>query len=492
DKEMEDLDHEMLKMVVMSLERLKNGTYKESEDAEILWTTTTPTTTTTTVDGHGSNGNNNNNINNNSQGERETLALTTYVFSTLLGHEAVSDPVLLTKYKEIATRVRDQLISSSSSSLPSSSPSSKFVFKSEESRGNQGSSSPLPPPVSELVPYLCRFHCNNFSIHDAQLFTLAEGTFPIGALFNHSCRPNAIVMYEGKVQIVRALEDIEPGQEVCTSYVDNGVQRLERRQLLKDKYFFDCCCPRCEDHSLQGIETDKTTTTKKKKTGFRILDDLIEGDQDGEDGKKKINGEWLTHQFDTIILPGARSLQVVGPSLQPPSTFTRASFTSYILHSLVPLIQTEVSEHVYTDRLFEIFKVLQETPHCRPKPFTTTVMTNATSFFNTCLEHQSWTLASKIGTFILAMYLMIYPRHHPLIGLHCFTLAKSLWNDVEGGGLTSVRLSHEMLKLARNILKVSHGTTTTTTTTFTNLRENEVFVQEVESFMKTVEMELGS
>ncbi|KAG0308163.1 hypothetical protein BGZ97_000142 [Linnemannia gamsii] len=433
DKDMEDLDYEMLKMIVISIERLRNGAFKESKQSGVA------TATAAAAASHGT-------------GEQESLALTEYVFSTLMGHEAISDPAEIAKYREIATKIREQLIVA------------KFPFKSETSRGE-------PPSVAELMRYLCRFHCNNFSIHDSQLFTMAEGTFPVGALFNHSCRPNAIVMYEGQTQVVRTLEDIAVGQEVCTSYVDNGVQRAERRQLLRGKYYFDCLCPRCGGEG-SGITTEKT--------GFRILDDLIEGDQDGEDGKK-VDGEWLTKQFETIILPGARSLQAAGPSLQPPTMINRGSFTSYIIHSLVPLIQTGVTEQEYTERLFEIYNALRTTPHCTPKPFTTTVMTNATSFFNTSLEHQSWALASKIGTFILALYLMIYPRHHPLMGLHCFTLAKCLWNDVDGG-MTSVRLSHEILKLSHNILTVSHGRT----------GQNGSLVKEVEEFMRTVETELGS
>ncbi|KAG0380161.1 hypothetical protein BGX24_009872 [Mortierella sp. AD032] len=432
DKDMEDLDYEMLKMVVISIERLRSGAFKESKQSST-------SAAAAEVASHGA-------------GEKESLALTEYVFSTLMGHESISDPAEITKYREIATRIREQLIVA------------KFPFKSEVSQGE-------PPSVAELMRYLCRFHCNNFSIHDSQLFTMAEGTFPVGALFNHSCRPNAIVMYEGQTQVVRILEDIAVGQEVCTSYVDNGVQRGERRQLLRGKYYFDCLCPRCvnEESSKRG-----------EKTGFRILDDLIEGGQDGPDGNK-VDGEWLTKQFETIILPGARSLQVSGPSLQPPTMITRNSFTSYLIHSLVPLIQTGAPEQEYTERLFEIYSALQTTPHCTPKPFTTTVMTNATSFFNTSLEHESWALASKIGTFILALYLMVYPRHHPLVGLHCFTLAKCLWNDMEGG-MTSVRLSHEILKLSRNILTVSHGRT----------GQNGSLVKEVEAFMKTVETELGA
>ena len=447
---MDDLDYEMLKMVVMSIERLRNGSLQEA----IPPATTAASTPTSGAP------------------LQEPLELTAYVFSTLMGHSAVSDPGTLAKYEEIATRVREQLIQI------------KFPFKSSISQGE-------PPSVQELIQYLCRFRCNNFSIHDAQLFTMAEGTFPVGALFNHSCRPNAIVMYEGQVQIVRALEDIEVGQEVCTSYVDNGVQRQERRLLLKEKYYFDCQCPRCEEEegeteekvSEVAVESDPRKPVDQRRTGFRILDDLIEGDQDGPNGDGKVDGEWLTKQFETIILPGAKSLQTVGPPLKAPKIFTRASFTSYILHSLVPSIQSGVTETEYRTRLFDIYGKLQSTEHCQPKPFTTTVMTHATSFFNTCLEHQSWRLASKIGCFILAQYLMIYPRHHPLVALHGFTLAKSLWNDVEAG-MTSVRLSYEILGLTRRILKVSHGTQ--------RGDENGDLVREVEAFMRTVETELGS
>ncbi|KAF9586394.1 hypothetical protein BGW38_005825 [Lunasporangiospora selenospora] len=449
DKDRDDLDYEMLKMIVMSIERLRNGSFTESSDND----------TGAEDKSHHVN--------------KETLAMTAYVFSTLMGHESVADPGTLAQYKTIATEVRNQLLAS------------KFSFKSQTSSG-------APPSVDELVQYLCRFHCNNFSTHDSQLFTMAEGTFPVGALFNHSCRPNAIVMYEGQVQVVKALEDIEPGQEVCTSYVDNGVQRTERRALLKEKYYFDCQCPRCSDEedkvfkdSMMLAETKRTEEpsgeeTTLAHTGFRILDDLIEGDQDGPPGLK-VDGEWLTKQFGTIVLPGARTLQSVGPSIRPPSNFTRASFTSYVLHSLVPMILMGSPLDQYQQQLFEMYEALATTPHETPKPFTTAVMTNATSFFNTCLEHGgSWPLASKIGTFILAMYLMIYPRHHPLIGLHCFTLAKSLWNDMEGG-LASVRQSHDMLRLSLTILKVSHGQS----------GENGALVTEVETFMKTVETELG-
>src|SRR6185312_2607141 len=48
--------------------------------------------------------------------------------------------------------------------------------------------------TDDLVSYLCIFGCNNFTVHDNQIFPVGEGTYPVGSLFNHSCYPNAVVM----------------------------------------------------------------------------------------------------------------------------------------------------------------------------------------------------------------------------------------------------------------------------------------------------------
>ncbi|ORY03446.1 hypothetical protein K493DRAFT_311714 [Basidiobolus meristosporus CBS 931.73] len=53
---------------------------------------------------------------------------------------------------------------------------------------------PIPPNIT----------CNNFTIHDRELFPVGEGTYPIGSLFNHSCHPNCIVI----------IRPIEAGEEL--------------------------------------------------------------------------------------------------------------------------------------------------------------------------------------------------------------------------------------------------------------------------------------
>lgn len=67
--------------------------------------------------------------------------------------------------------------------------------------------------------------------------------------FNHSCRPNAHVSWNAKrdQQVIYALRNIEPGAELCVSYLDNssGTRRAQRHKELG----FACICDAC---SLSG------------------------------------------------------------------------------------------------------------------------------------------------------------------------------------------------------------------------------------------------
>ena len=40
------------------------------------------------------------------------------------------------------------------------------------------------------------------------------GLYPLGALANHSCKPSAVQVFRGRTMQIRALEDLESGQEV--------------------------------------------------------------------------------------------------------------------------------------------------------------------------------------------------------------------------------------------------------------------------------------
>nr|XP_026646827.1 N-lysine methyltransferase SMYD2 isoform X2 [Zonotrichia albicollis] len=88
-------------------------------------------------------------------------------------------------------------------------------------------------------------NCNGFTIEDEELSHLGSAIFPDVALMNHSCCPNVIVTYKGTLAEVRAVREIEPGEEIFSSYIDLLYPTEDRNDRLRDSYFFSCDCREC-------------------------------------------------------------------------------------------------------------------------------------------------------------------------------------------------------------------------------------------------------
>ncbi|MEJ1270551.1 SET and MYND domain containing 2 [Cricetulus griseus] len=94
------------------------------------------------------------------------------------------------------------------------------------------------PDHSSLVVLFAQVNCNGFTIEDEELSHLGSAIFPDVALMNHSCCPNVIVTYKGTLAEVRAVQEIHPGDEVFTSYIDLLYPTEDRNDRLRDSYFF--------------------------------------------------------------------------------------------------------------------------------------------------------------------------------------------------------------------------------------------------------------
>lgn len=72
------------------------------------------------------------------------------------------------------------------------------------------------------------------------------------ARLNHSCVPNASIGFtKEKNVVIRALRDIESGEEVTIGY-DKKVfgETAERREMLRASYNFHCLCEGCETNAI--------------------------------------------------------------------------------------------------------------------------------------------------------------------------------------------------------------------------------------------------
>ncbi|CAD7927604.1 unnamed protein product [Amoebophrya sp. A120] len=82
----------------------------------------------------------------------------------------------------------------------------------------------------------------------AKLCAHDDGLHHFGGLYNHSCAPNCEVRGATNLVLV-AIKDIEPGEEVCFSYV--GMDHLIlsaccRSEMLRIGWGANCFCPRCQ------------------------------------------------------------------------------------------------------------------------------------------------------------------------------------------------------------------------------------------------------
>jgi SET domain len=73
------------------------------------------------------------------------------------------------------------------------------------------------------------------------------GLYPLAAMINHSCIPNALRVFAGgEWMVVHASVNINKGEEILWSYVPPILTYPRRRQHLKKLHDFICHCARCE------------------------------------------------------------------------------------------------------------------------------------------------------------------------------------------------------------------------------------------------------
>jgi [histone H3]-lysine4/36 N-trimethyltransferase SMYD len=99
--------------------------------------------------------------------------------------------------------------------------------------------------LSFFESLLAKFRCNNFGIQSMLQEVIAHGIYPKGAILNHSCDPNAILLYEGVTQVIRAIKPLKEGDELFHSYTDLCKPTYLRQQHLQRTYGFICDCERC-------------------------------------------------------------------------------------------------------------------------------------------------------------------------------------------------------------------------------------------------------
>lgn len=105
-----------------------------------------------------------------------------------------------------------------------------------------------------IVDLISRFATNSITLTSPSLTPLGVCVSPSVALINHSCAPNAVVVFprstrdhptqEPEAQVI-AIRDINLDEEIFTSYIDTTLPRTQRQAALATTYNFACKCALC-------------------------------------------------------------------------------------------------------------------------------------------------------------------------------------------------------------------------------------------------------
>jgi len=68
---------------------------------------------------------------------------------------------------------------------------------------------------------------------------------PVAAIANHSCQPNAFVVFSGRSLHIRSLTDIPKDAEITIAYISTIDAWSTRQKELELRWHFTCACPVC-------------------------------------------------------------------------------------------------------------------------------------------------------------------------------------------------------------------------------------------------------
>jgi hypothetical protein len=114
----------------------------------------------------------------------------------------------------------------------------------------------------ELFTIYCKKAVNSHGVFNQCGDLIGESLDFAASIYDHSCRPNLSITYDGLAITFALLDDMKNGAEalkdpsrVYVSYVELAMSRTRRRRLLKERYYFHCQCERCLD-----LEDDQMTS----------------------------------------------------------------------------------------------------------------------------------------------------------------------------------------------------------------------------------------
>ncbi|KAK8549101.1 hypothetical protein V6N13_054146 [Hibiscus sabdariffa] len=280
--------------------------------------------------------------------------------------------------------------------------------------------------IKEIAENFSKFACNAHTICDSELRPLGTGLYPVISIINHSCLPNAVLVFEGRWAVVRAVQHIPKYSEVSISYVETAASTVARQKTLKEQYLFTCTCARCNKVG-QYDDIQESAILE----GYRCRDNgcsgflLRESDEKGFVCQKC----GLTRSKEEIrkIVTDIKALSDKAIKSKSSGNLQEAAD----LYKNIENLQKEVCH-----------------------PFSTSLMQTREKLLEILMQLEEWKEALTVCRSTIPVYERVYPGCHPLLGLQYYSCGKLEWllGETEDAIKTFTK--------AVDILRITHGTNT--------------------------------
>ncbi|KAF3970156.1 hypothetical protein CMV_006123 [Castanea mollissima] len=280
--------------------------------------------------------------------------------------------------------------------------------------------------IKEIAENFSKFACNAHTICDSELIPLGTGLYPVISIINHSCLPNSVLVFEGRLAVIRAVQHIPQGAEVLISYIDTTGSTMTRQKALKEQYLFTCTCPRCIKLG-QSDDIQESAVLE----GYRCKDEGCNGFLLRSSDDKG----FICQQCGRVR--DKEEIRKIASEVKSMSEKALMSLSSGNQLEAVSMYQT-------------IEKLQRKLCH----PFSISLMQTREKVLKILMELQNWREALAYCKLTIPVYQRVYPGFHPLLGLQYYTCGKLEWflGDTED--------AIKSVTKAMDILRITHGTNT--------------------------------
>ena len=111
------------------------------------------------------------------------------------------------------------------------------------------------PSKGEALLIYGRVIINSFNIMSTLEYKpIGIGLYLAASRLDHSCVPNATVIFLGRKLKVRCIEPVDNFKDVRIAYTNIIHDTETRRKDLKEQYYFHCQCFQCRDDSCTSFK----------------------------------------------------------------------------------------------------------------------------------------------------------------------------------------------------------------------------------------------